>query len=291
MKRTLILLGLTGLSLLMLSIGVLALAWWSSERLLSMRIEVADPPLAKVDADGLAQGRHLYHSRGCSDCHGERGEGRVVFDVPPAKVVASNLTPAGPGRYYDRDAFGRAIRHGVGHDGRPLRFMPIGDYAELGDADTAALAAYLLSLSHVEHDPGQTRIRPLGHLLHLFGQLELVPARHVDHRPRERVAPAVAATVDYGAYVARTCSGCHGSDYRGGRVPGTPPDLPAASDLTTLHAWQADDFVRLMREGVRPDSSLVHPLMPWQAFRTMTDVELSALWLYFQSLATAMRPM
>lgn len=285
MKRALSWLGLAALAVLTLLIGAFAFAWWSSERVLSLRIDVADPPLARVGDDGRAHGRHLFHSRGCSDCHGERGEGRVVFDVPPARVVASNLTAAGEGRHYDRDAFGRAVRHGVAHDGRALRFMPIEDYAELSDADAAALAAYLESLPAVDNDPGTTQVRPLGRLLHAFGQLELVPARHVDHRPRERAAPAPAATAEFGAYVARTCRGCHGGGYRGGRVPGTPPEMPPASDLTALHDWQAEDFRRLMREGLRPDRTPVHPLMPWQAFRTMTDVELSAMWLFFRELA------
>lgn len=264
--------------------AVLLLAVWSSERELARRIVVADPPLPAVDADGLAHGAHLFRSRGCSACHGERGEGRTVHDAPPLRMVASNLTPAGAGRRYDADAFGRAIRHGVGHDGRSLALMPVQDYAELSDADTAALAGYLTRLPPVEHEPGRNEIRLLGRVLHLFGQLQLVPAAGIDHRPRLRAAPAVAATSAYGEYLAHTCSGCHGRDYRGGPIPGMPPDMPPASDLAALDGWQAQDFIRVMREGLRPDGSDLHPLMPWQAFRTMTESELTALWLYFNGL-------
>lgn len=270
-----------------LVVATLLVALWSSEQELARRFVVADPPLPAVDAAGLAHGGHLFRSRGCSDCHGERGEGREVLDVPPMRMVASNLTPAGAGRHYDIDAFGRAIRHGVGHDGRSLVLMPVQDYAELSDADTAALAAWLARLPAVEHEPGRSEIRLLGRILHLFGQLQLVPAAGVDHRPRPRLAPAAAATRAYGEYLAHTCSGCHGRDYRGGRVPGTPPDAPAASDLAALDGWQAADFVRVMREGLRPDGRDLHPLMPWQAFRTMTDEELAALWRYFSALASA----
>jgi mono/diheme cytochrome c family protein len=268
---------------------VLLLALWSSERELGRRFAVADPPLPAVDAEGLAHGEHLFRSRGCSDCHGERGEGRLVLDAPPLRMVASNLTPAGAGRHYDADAFGRAIRHGVGHDGRSLMLMPVQDYAELSDADTAALAAWLGRLPAVETDPGRSAIRLPGRVLHLFGLLDLVPAGGGDHRPRQRAAPAPAATPAYGEYLARTCSGCHGRDYRGGRVAGTPPDHPPASDLAALAGWTADDFVRVMREGLRPDGRDLHPLMPWQAFRTMTDQELAALWLYFSGLDPARR--
>jgi mono/diheme cytochrome c family protein len=277
LARVLVVLGLV-------AVAVLLLALWSSERELARRFVVADPPLPAVDAGGLAHGEHLFRSRGCSDCHGERGEGRLVFEAPPLRMVASNLTPAGAGRHYDVDAFGRAIRHGVGHDGRSLMLMPVLDYAELSDPDTAALAAWLATLPAVEHDPGRSAIHLPGRLLHLFGQLDLVPAAGVDHRPRRRAAPEPAPTVAYGEYLARTCSGCHGSDYRGGRVAGTPPTYPPASDLAALDGWAAPDFVRVMREGLRPDGRDLHPLMPWQAFRTMTDQELSALWLYFSRL-------
>lgn len=258
-----------------------ALAWWSSERAMNLRIVVNDAPLPIADADGIEHGRHLFHSRGCSDCHGERGEGRVVLDVPPMRMVSSNLTPGGAGRFYDADAFGRAIRHGVAHDGRPLKLMPIVDYADLSDADTSALAAYLGTMPPVDNDPGTTEIRWLGRVLHLAGKLDLVPATRIDHTPRVRPAPAVAATAEYGAYLARTCRGCHGVDYRGQRVHGTPPEMPAASDLTVLRDWRRADLARAMREGIRPDGRVLHPLMPWQAFRSMTDDEVTALWLFF----------
>lgn len=284
MKRLLKLLAI-GLTVLALAVAtLLTLAWWSSERALRQSITVADPELPSVDAAGVAQGRHLYRSRGCSDCHGENGEGRVVFDAPPFRMVSSNLTPAGKGRDYDADAFGRAIRHGVAHDGRVLKLMPVIDYAELSDADTAALAAYLATLDPVEHDPGESRIHLLGRVLHLFGHIDLAPGLQIDHAPRERAAPVASATVEYGTYIAKACRGCHGVDYRGQRVPGTPPEFPAASDLTALDGWQREDFSRVLREGIRPDGRLLHPLMPWKAFRTLTEDEITAMWLYFSGL-------
>lgn len=277
-----------GLALMcLLAIATLAAAWFTSEHALDQRFEIADPRLPAAGPDAVDHGRHIYESRGCADCHGLRGEGRVVMDVPPVRMVSSNLTPAGKGRLYDGDAFARAIRHGVGHDGRPLRLMPVIDYAEMSDDDAAALVTYLQALPAVDHDPGSTDIRWLGRLLYLAGQIDLVPGERVDHAPRVRSAPAVAMTADYGGYLAHTCRGCHGADYRGQRVPGTPPEMPAASDLTALRDWRDADFLRVMREGIRPDGRVLHPLMPWQAFRTMTDDELGALWLYFDGLKEA----
>lgn len=278
-----------GAALLLLVVvagALLVLAHWNFERALGQRYEIADPPLdmATVDEAALAHGAHLFGSRGCSECHGARGQGSVFLDAPPLRAVATNLTPAGRGQHYDADTFARAIRHSVAFDGRPLIHMPSRDYAELSDADTVALVAHLQRLAPDDSEPGATDVRMLGRLLYLFGQLPILEAEHIDHRPRPRGAPEPGPTVAYGAYVARTCVGCHGENYRGGRVAGTPPDFPAASDLTVLPGWREADFVRLMREGRRPDGSQVHPLMPWGAFRTMTEDELLAMFRYFRSL-------
>jgi mono/diheme cytochrome c family protein len=277
----------TAAALLAVPVAVIATAWCSSELAMRQRFVVDDPPLPVAGDGAVAHGRHVYESRGCADCHGMRGEGRVVLDVAPLRMVASNLTPAGRGGLYDADTFARAIRHGVAHDGAPLRLMPIVDYKDMSDDDAAALVAYLASLDPVDSDPGATQVHLLGRVLHLFGQIDLVPAAGIDHAPRQRIAPPAAVSFEYGGYLAHTCRGCHGVDYRGQRIPGTPPDVPPASDLTALGDWTSDDFTRVMREGLRPDGRALHPIMPWQAFRAMTDEELSALWMYFDGLADA----
>jgi len=277
---------LSGLLILILLLaGLAGVAHWRFEQALQQRYEVNDPALAiPNDPERLAHGAHLFNSRGCSECHGAQGQGQVVLDEAPLRVVATNLTPAGRGRHYDADTFARAIRHSIAFDGRPLVHMPSRDYAELSDADTAALVAHLQRLAPSGNDPGDTEVHLLGRLLHLFGQLPVVEAAHIDHRPRTRAEPEPGRTVAFGGYVARTCIGCHGEYFRGGKVPGTPPDFPPASDLTAMPGWREADFVRLMREGKRPDGSEVHLLMPWQAFKAMTDEELGAMFLYFRSL-------
>ena len=79
---------------LLLAAGLLAVAWAHSERALARQYVVADPPLVvPADPDTLARGRHLYVSRGCTGCHGDAGEGKLLFDAGPvARVVPSNLT-------------------------------------------------------------------------------------------------------------------------------------------------------------------------------------------------------
>lgn len=274
-----------------LVLGVFAVAWAHSERALSHAYTIADPPIVVAsDPDTIARGRHLYVSRGCTGCHGDAGEGKLLFDAGPvARIVPSNLTRTMRDPAWTDDAIAAAIRHGVRPDGTPLVFMPANDYMDLDDADTAAIIAWLRTLPPADNDPGRTVVRPLGRVLNLFGKFPMTPAAGIDHAPRPRMAPAVAPTAEYGAYLAQVCTGCHGTDFRGGLV--MVPDTPPTSNLTphpdALGAWSRDDFFRVMRTGTRPDGSELHPLMPWREFGTMTDTELDALWAHFGTLPPA----
>lgn len=270
--------------------GLFAVAWFKTESDLSRVHVVADPPLVlRGDAAERERGAHLYTVTGCVECHGDGGRGKVFINAGPvAFVVAPNLTPAALGGRYDADRLAAAIRHGVGPDGRPLRVMPSTDFMNLSDADTAALVAYLQSLPDSDNQPGTTEIRPLGRVLALMGKLHLVPAADIDHTPRRRSAPPAGPTAEYGAYLAQVCTGCHGRGLSGQRVPGTPPELPPAPNLTAhatgLAGWSEADFQRVLREGKRPDGSDVHPFMPWRSYGQMSSDEMRALWRYLSTL-------
>ena len=267
-----------------------AVAWQHSERAMAQVFPVDDAPLVFAGDDAeAARGAHLYGVLGCADCHGAAGEGKQVFDAGPVgSVSGANLTPAALASRYDADAMAAAIRHGVGPDGRPLRFMPAGDFMNLSDADTAAIVRHLQALPGSDNDPGQSRLGPVGRVLYLFGKLNWLPAENMDHAPRPRMAPPAAATAEYGAYLAQVCTGCHGRDLAGQRVPGTPPEIPAARNLTShangLAAWTEADFLRAIREGKRPDGTPVNDFMPWRTYAAMTDDELRAIWLHLSAL-------
>ena len=282
-----------GLLAAVLALGLLALyafARWKYTAALDTVHVVDDPPLAFAGDDAeRARGAHLYQVVGCVECHAAGGVGKVVFDAGPvATVVGPNLTPAALGDRYDADALAAAIRHGVRPDGRPLRFMPVGDFTNLSDADTAALVRHLQSLPPSTNAPGEFRVGPLGYVLYLAGKVHLVPADEIDHAPRARSAPPEGPTAAYGGYLAQVCTGCHGSGFAGQRVPGTPPEIPPAANLTPhadgLKAWSEADFFRALREGRRPDGSTLHPFMPWQTYGAMTDVELQAIWAHLRTL-------
>jgi mono/diheme cytochrome c family protein len=290
MRRFLKWVGTFLLVLVVAAMGLYALAWRHSEQALARHFQVNDPPLAIAhDAANIARGQHLFTTRGCQDCHGLNGVGHLVFDAGPViHLVAPNITPHGLGTRYSGDALAAAIRHGVRADGTGLIFMPAMDYTNLSDADTAALIAFVQSLPPSTNDPGRIEVRFLARVLYLFDKFPLLSSEHIDHTPRQRTAPAEAATASYGEYLSHGCTGCHGDDLAGQRIPGTPPAIPPSANLTPhangLHDWKESDFLRVMHEGKKPDGSKIDKIMPWESIGHMSDTELQALWLYLRQL-------
>ena len=58
-------------------------ALWLGDRKVDRRIDVrvVPVPFAKPTPQVLQLGKYLFESRGCSECHGRDGAGRVVIDV------------------------------------------------------------------------------------------------------------------------------------------------------------------------------------------------------------------
>jgi len=240
--------------------------------------------------EAIARGAHIAVIRGCTDCHGRNLAGNPVIEDPAiGNIYASNLTAGqgGVGGAYSDADWVRAIRHGVGPDGKPLLFMPSQEFYYLSDEDLGALIAYLKSVPPVDNEPPQDRVGPLGRVLFLAGQFPLIPAELIDHDgPRPQVPPP-GVTVEYGRYLAVGCIGCHGPDYAGGPIPGGSPDWPPAANLTPagqLAGWTEAGFIAAMRTGVKPGGERFNEAMPYEAVGAMTDEELKALWLFLQSL-------
>lgn len=282
-----VLASLVGLLLLVL-VGVYGL----SERRLRKTYEV-DPGaiVFRSDPQTLARGRHIAETRGCTDCHGENLAGKVFIDAPPmARLFASNLTrgEGGIGAIYtDRD-WARSIRHGIGPDRRPLLFMPAHEFNAMSDEDLGAMITYFKSLPPVDNVLPENSVGPLGRVLYLSGQFPLVPAELIDHQAARRPAPLAGPTPEYGAYLATGCIGCHGPGFSGGKIPGGPPGVPAAANLTIhqtgLAKWTEQDFFRALREGKRPDGTELNEFMPWRTTARMTDEEIHAVWAFLNTL-------
>lgn len=109
-----------------------------------------------------------------------------------------------------------------------------------------------------------------------------------------------------GEYIAKAggCVGCHTESkdkavpYAGGRALESPFGTFYGPNITPhpvvgIGSWNQADFVRAMREGVRPDGAHYFPAFPYPAFTRIVDADLDDLWAYLRSLppsATASRP-
>lgn len=167
--------------------------------------------------------------------------------------------------------------------------MPSEEYYHLSDDDLGALIGYLKQLEPVDRELPGNKVGPVARLLLTLDKIPvLVSAEQIDYSVPRSKAPQMGETVEYGEYLAKTCMGCHGADYRGGKIAGGDPSWPAATNLTPhkdgIGDWDKTDFLLALRKGIGPDGREVDPAMPWKQFSQMTDAEIEALWLFFNSL-------
>ena len=262
-----------------------------SNRRLSQLREV---PSVAVSVDrspaSLERGRYLVDSlMGCKDCHGaDLGGGVVVDDPALGRLVAPNLTH-GAGSVTQGMSpaeWDRAVRHGVGRDGRALVLMPSGDYWSFPDADLAAVIAYVESLPPVDRELPALGVGPLGRVLLVAGKMPLA-CELLDHdAPRPQAEPG--PTRAWGEVLVGACQGCHGRDLGGGPIPGGPPEWPPARNISAdpvagIGSWTEADFRRALTEGLRPDGSALSEVMPWKAYASLSESDRHALWLYLSA--------
>jgi mono/diheme cytochrome c family protein len=282
-----------GLVALLLGIAVLAAiaVFAITETWLGERYDIAVAPVAiATEPADIAEGRRLAVTRGCTDCHGADLGGRAVVDDSAMGVFyASNLTAGSGGiaGQYDVADWQRAIRHGIGADGRPLVLMPSFEYFPMGDADIGRLIAYMTTVPPVDRVAQPVSVGPMARLLLSIGEIKL-SARMIDHAAPRPATPTPGPTAAYGAYLAVGCTGCHGESFSGGKIPGVPPEWPAASNITPdpdtgLGKWSPADFETALRRGVRPDGRKLDPVMPSAQFVELTDDEVEALWAYLKT--------
>jgi mono/diheme cytochrome c family protein len=280
-------------------------------------LALRSPPMRPIDGTLKVQatpalierGRYLVeaHAR-CLRCHSEndwrthggpplaggRGAG---WDIPsaarmPGRVIAPNITSdveTGIGALPD-DAIRRAVREGVGHDGRALFMMPWEDYRHLSDQEMAAIIAYLRTLPAIERRRETTAIR--------------APIRwFIKSKPRPLTEPVpepdLSDPVARGKHLAEIglCRKCHTPvDGRHEPLPGLAfaggtevevGGLSRAANITP-HAsgiahYSEALFIRTMRTG-NIGGRRLHPLMPWYEIRKLSDPDLKALWAYLTSL-------
>lgn len=254
-----------------------------------------DVPVERItiptDKASIARGEHIATIRICRDCHTENLSGRFVTMPGLVTLSIPNLT-AGAGGVGDTNTdedWVRAIRHGVGHDGRGLSLMPSSVFYYLSDEDLGALIAYLKSLPPVDNEMPPTDLGPLGRVLLVLGQLppEIIPhVNLINHYAPRPVVPEAGVTVEYGEYLANTCTLCHGVSLNGHTIR-QGGDVYVALNLTRggeMIGWSEEQFIATMRTGVTPGGKQLADFMPWKYFGQMTDDELKAVWMYLRSL-------
>jgi mono/diheme cytochrome c family protein len=121
---------------------------------------------AAITPQLVADGQRLASP--CAGCHSSDGQpplgGHDFFgtDGPPIGTLwAPNLTPAPLAAWSDGEIV-RAIREGVGRDGRTLLVMPSGSLRNLREADVLALMAYLRAQPSVEPPRPPRQINAIG---------------------------------------------------------------------------------------------------------------------------------
>ena len=77
--------------------------------------------------------------------------------------------------------------------------------------------------------------------------------------------------------------------YAGGRALKTPFGMFYGPNITPhesagLGRWSESDFVRAIREGLRPDGAHYFPAFPYPSFTRIADADLRDLWAYLRSL-------
>jgi mono/diheme cytochrome c family protein len=264
----------------------------------------------------LARGRYLAeHVSGCMECHsphdwsshdapttvGLEGAGQdlSVEKGLPGRVVAPNLTPdvqTGAGTWSD-DALARAIREGIGHDGRALfPLMPFEQFRTMSDEDMASIVVFLRTLTPAHHLLPATSVAfPVNYLMRAIPEPILQPV--ATQRPADSAAR--------GAYLVTiaACSACHTPQRRGapisamsfggGFVLNGPWGRVASANLTPdpsgIPYYDERLFVNTIRTG-RVVARPLNQVMPWHAYRNMTDEDLTAIFGYLKTLAPVRTP-
>lgn len=258
----------------------------------------------------LERGRYLAENLlACFACHSERDwtkhdapetpgtKGGGVYPFPlaglPGRVVPPNISPdaeTGAGSWTD-DQLARAIREGIGHDGRALfPLMPYPDFRRLSDEDLASLIVYLRSIPPVHHAvPATEVIFPVRDLIRTVPEPITAPVP-----PPDFSTPAKRG--EYLVTVA-ACTDCHTPqkrgepiptlEYAGGAVFEGPWGRVASANLTPdasgISYYDEALFLETMHTGYVKARNL-NQIMPWWHYRNLTDDDLKAMFAYLRTL-------
>lgn len=290
MRKTLKWIGIALGSLIgLLAIALIVLNFVGSAKANKIYEIAGETVTIPTDAAAIQRGQHVAIIYTCTNCHTANLGGELGFVVPGmVSIPTPNLTSGAGGiapLLSDEDWL-RAIRHGVGHDGRGLLIMPAQGFNALSAADLGALIAYLKSVPPVDNQLPERRIELLGRLMMAVGLFPAPAVEKIDHTSPPGELPMAGVSIASGRYLTRTCLECHGANLNG--APFGPPGQEVPSPNLTpggeLAGWTEEQFFTTIRTGFTPGGHQLSEDMPWVNFGQMTDEELSSVWLYLQSL-------
>jgi mono/diheme cytochrome c family protein len=226
--------------------------------------------------------------------------GAENLGLPPGNhIVAPNISPDpeyGAGKWKDSD-FVRALRQGIGHDGRTLfPFMPYYYFRSLSDEDLAAVIVYIRSIPPVHIERPKTELTPA-----LKAMFKPLPMEHVAERDK-------SDRLKYGEYLVTVghCDHCPTptDDATGQPIPGmylaggepligpwgpepgkiiTVNSLNLTPDPSGLSYMDQALFINTIRTG-QVQARLLSNIMPWRFFRNLTDDDLKAIYAYLRTV-------
>lgn len=259
----------------------------------------------------LERGEYLVRNvTGCLACHSELDPATEGLPIKPGKagagksfavenipwLVAPNITPdpeTGAGSWTD-DAIARAIREGVGHDGRALfPMMPYGNYRIMSDEDLASVITYVRSLPAVRQSQPRSEVPfPVNRLINN------VPVPIHSAVPE----PDLSTPEKRGAYLTTlaSCSDCHTPRnqrgeylmdlaFAGGNLAEYKPTWTpkAAANITPgvngIPYYTEELFLEVIRTG-RVRERKISDAMPWGHYRNMTDRDLKAIFAFLKTV-------
>lgn len=256
----------------------------------------------------LERGRYIVEGPAhCFQCHsevdwenpgaqpkqGRKGAGTIFVEAGMEWLVAPNITPdreTGAGNWTD-EQFARAIREGIGHDGRRLfPMMPYMNFREMSDEDLASVVVYIRSINPVRNVVPKT-VLP-----------EPVKGMLPPHQPitAQVPGPDMANPVERGKYLVTlgNCMSCHTPMNRQGqplmqfafaggmRFTGPWGQVSSANitpDPSGISYYDEALFVKTLRTG-QVGARKLSSLMPWGYFRNMTDEDLKAIFAYLRTV-------
>ena len=256
----------------------------------------------------LERGRYIVEGPAhCFQCHsdvawekpgaqpkaGKKAGGTVFAEKGFEWLTAPNISPdveTGAGRWSD-EQLARAIREGIGHDGRRLfPMMPYMNFRQMSDEDLASVIVYVRSIQPVRNSVPKT-VLP-----------EPVKGMLPPHEPitSSVVGPDMSNQVERGKYLVTlgNCMMCHtpmkdgqpvtALAFGGGMSFDGPWGKVTSANITRdpsgISYYDEAQFIQTLRTG-QVGARKLNSIMPWGYFKNMTDEDLKAIYAYLRTVA------